>query len=383
MSLTIKELLQTFPHRSLKMLAGQRGILRAIRSANIMDSPDVANWVQKDELVLSTGYLFAEDPQALIELIEDLSSAGAAGLAIKTARFLGTLPVEAVDTANHLSFPIIDIPNALSLAEIMTRINTRIARAQEEVGQSKPLLQQLRLAKSPDDFAELRRLAPYLWAAGELSYVLIGFEKALPRQLSEALDFARELLLRTNPLSLYTIENGKILLLLVSDRRLTYNDHPVLVIYSAVMKQYADIRPYIGIGLPVRTPEQLSESLDVAREGLRLARTPGQPSILFPHQTLSHRLTDTPIIKSFYDMFSPALADLEEADDTFLDTLSALLENRHRLKETASTLFIHRNTLSNRLERIENVLCMPFDDEELMLALRLALRHAKRKKEST
>ena len=381
MSSTIKELLQNFPHRSLKLLAGEQGTTRTLHSANIMDAPDVANWVQKDELVLSSGYLFAGAPTQLVGLMEALASAGAAGLALKTGRFLGTLPDEVIDAANRLAFPVIDIPNALSLAEVMTHINARIARRREEGGKRKTLLQQLRLAQSADDFAELRRIAPYLWTARELTYVLIGFEKALPRKLTEALDFARERLLRTHPLSLYTIENGKILLLLVADRRLRYSDHPVLAIHSAVMKAYGDIRPYVGIGLPVRAPEKLGESLEIAREGLRLARTPGQPSILFAYQTLACRLARTEIAKAFYDMFAPALEELETADDTFHDTLAALLENRHRLKETASTLFIHRNTLSNRMERIAQILSMPFDDEELMLALRLALRHAKTRRE--
>lgn len=58
----------------------------------------------------------------------------------------------------------------------------------------------------------------------------------------------------------------------------------------------------------------------------------------------------------------------------YRQTLSAYLDNNLNANQTAKQLFLHRNTLTQRLEKIEEILGMSLKDREVCLYLQLSLR---------
>jgi purine catabolism regulator len=66
-----------------------------------------------------------------------------------------------------------------------------------------------------------------------------------------------------------------------------------------------------------------------------------------------------------YDQNSPA---------PMLPTLQAFVTHGGRLRETASGLYVHRNTLAYRLDRAAEILGVDLKDPSTRLAIELALR---------
>ncbi|NLL36692.1 MAG: PucR family transcriptional regulator [Fretibacterium sp.] len=66
-------------------------------------------------------------------------------------------------------------------------------------------------------------------------------------------------------------------------------------------------------------------------------------------------------------------ADRETGRDD-LETLYAYIENGFNANAAAREMHIHRNTLINRLERIQEILGLPLDDRDVVLFLRLCFR---------
>ena len=64
---------------------------------------------------------------------------------------------------------------------------------------------------------------------------------------------------------------------------------------------------------------------------------------------------------------------LENADE-FIHTLEAYFEHNGNLSQTAEALFIHRNTLMYRMERIAAITRLKLDKPENRLSFQLALR---------
>lgn len=64
----------------------------------------------------------------------------------------------------------------------------------------------------------------------------------------------------------------------------------------------------------------------------------------------------------------------QQADKELVKTLSAFLECNGNLTETSDRLFIHRNTLKYRLERIRDITQIDLDDSENRLMLHLGLK---------
>ncbi len=53
-----------------KVVAGAEGIDRVIKSINIMEVPDIAQWVKEGELLLSTIYSIKDDEETQRQLIQ-------------------------------------------------------------------------------------------------------------------------------------------------------------------------------------------------------------------------------------------------------------------------------------------------------------------------
>ncbi len=115
------------------LVGGKSGRRNHITSLNMMESPDVANWVVRNQFIVSTGYCIRENPEVQKQLILDLSRAGCAGLAIKVQRYFRTIPEHMIRTADECGFPLIEIPSRYNISEVMNSITRKVyARRLEE-----------------------------------------------------------------------------------------------------------------------------------------------------------------------------------------------------------------------------------------------------------
>ena len=81
----------------------------------------------------------------------------------------------------------------------------------------------------------------------------------------------------------------------------------------------------------------------------------------------------SPEVKAFYEELLGPLLSYENGEE-LIRTLYAYFERNGNLKKTANALYIHRNTLLYRLERIQEITGLNLDNPETRLALQLTLR---------
>ena len=113
-----------------RLVAGRAGVDRVVRSVNVMEVPDILDWVKPDELLLTTAYPLREDPKALTELVPHLIDHGLAGMAIKPTRYIGAIPESMISEAERLGFPLIELPPPASFNEIIGAVLGVILHAQ-------------------------------------------------------------------------------------------------------------------------------------------------------------------------------------------------------------------------------------------------------------
>ncbi|MCL7747713.1 PucR family transcriptional regulator [Halalkalibacter alkaliphilus] len=101
------------------VVAGEEGLTKNVQSVNLMDAPDIIDYLNDEQLLLTTAYSIKNNPNALIELVTQMANQGCAGLGLKTKRFIDEIPTEVIDQANALNFPIIEIPLNYSLGEML------------------------------------------------------------------------------------------------------------------------------------------------------------------------------------------------------------------------------------------------------------------------
>ncbi|GAK09926.1 LOW QUALITY PROTEIN: purine catabolism regulatory protein [Geomicrobium sp. JCM 19038] len=112
------------------VISGSSGLWRNVENVNMMDAPDIADYLKQDELLITTAYHFKEDPTSLKQLIEKMARRGCAGLGIKTKRFLASIPEDVRYMADALHFPIIELPFHVRLGSIVNQTLSAILNVQ-------------------------------------------------------------------------------------------------------------------------------------------------------------------------------------------------------------------------------------------------------------
>ncbi len=110
-----------------KLIAGFKGIRNTVSRVNVVADPDIFDWVQEGEFLLTTAYSFRKaDIEFMKEFIRKASQKKLAGLGIKIRPYLDSLPQEVIDYADELNFPIVDIHYSIPLSDIMMEVSKTI-----------------------------------------------------------------------------------------------------------------------------------------------------------------------------------------------------------------------------------------------------------------
>lgn len=125
---------------------------------------------------------------------------------------------------------------------------------------------------------------------------------------------------------------------------------------------------YIGIGEPKRTLSQLYESYKEARKAIDVGRVYKKEMHVFEYRKLliERFLADIP--RDMCGQYNSMLFNRKTArlfNDEMIHTIEKFFENNLNLSETARQLYIHRNTLVYRLDKVQRIIGLDlraFDD---------------------
>jgi purine catabolism regulator len=113
-----------------KILAGSSGLERLVTGVNIMEVPDILNWVNPGQLLVTTGFAIRDNIEAQQNLIPSLAEKGLAGICIKPRRYLGEIPASMLAQADALDFPVIELPPDIGFADLIYEVLSAILHEQ-------------------------------------------------------------------------------------------------------------------------------------------------------------------------------------------------------------------------------------------------------------
>jgi PucR family transcriptional regulator, purine catabolism regulatory protein len=128
--LTVREMLGQDAMRGARIIAGADGLDRVVRRLNVMTVPNIVRWTKQDEFLLTTGYPLPREPGEFGRLIEQLAAKGLAGLGVKLDEYLAEVPDDAVELADRAGFPIVVIPAASPLDDVLSQTFETIVNRQ-------------------------------------------------------------------------------------------------------------------------------------------------------------------------------------------------------------------------------------------------------------
>jgi len=141
-------------------------------------------------------------------------------------------------------------------------------------------------------------------------------------------------------------------------------------------REYPEIHVRCGMGTPARALSDWRASFQQAGQALDLARRLGERKPLYFPDLSVYRLL-------FQIEYNPELITFQEetigtllahdGGDELIHTLEVFFEHNANFTQTAEALFIHRNTLIYRMERISEITGLDLNMPETRLAVQLAL----------
>ncbi|MDF2961119.1 MAG: hypothetical protein K0S39_2854 [Paenibacillus sp.] len=122
--ITVQQLLEHKPYLfgADPVISGAEGMHRRITNVNVMEVPDVFNWVRQGDLLLTTAYSIKDNPAAQNELIPKLSETGIAAIGIKTKRYLDKVPPEMISLSNAYRLPILELAYQIGYSQTLTEV---------------------------------------------------------------------------------------------------------------------------------------------------------------------------------------------------------------------------------------------------------------------
>lgn len=136
----------------------------------------------------------------------------------------------------------------------------------------------------------------------------------------------------------------------------------------------------IGIGKQYKSILTLHKSYSEAHKAIRITKQFGSKTGVshFEDYSVYHFLGSNHKTSDLEDFFMKYLGKIYEHDrehgTSYLITLECYFNKNNNLAETAKTLFIHRNTLIYRIEKIKEILNIDLKNYEELFQIQLALK---------
>ncbi|MDR0514754.1 MAG: PucR family transcriptional regulator ligand-binding domain-containing protein [Coriobacteriaceae bacterium] len=388
---TTKEILGTDSFQGSRVLAGEGSLEAPISNVMVMEVPDVDNWVYPGDFILTTGYSLSHDLPALIALVTKLKRLGVVGMAIKPKRFINEIPPDMITEAHKNDFPLIELPITASFSKITHEVFSLILEKNALPPQGvapcaqKGFLTGLLLdEKTPR--ADLESLAH---SSGiDLSSPLAVAVIKVPRQGSgtrrpgRAPAPAASLVERIASIfglkskhHCEAIGNDIALLADPSDfLGLIYRKKPL------VDEAVCDPACSIGIGTAGTGIDAVRKSYHEAQFALTVGKELVGEKGIYPFDGLGfyRLLFEVRNHQNLKDFLHESLGKLEEYDlkhnGDFIETLEAFFLFDGNLMRMSKELMMHYNSVSYRLQRIQQILEADLKDQTTRINLELALK---------
>jgi purine catabolism regulator len=115
---TIADVLDLPGLAGARVVAGHAGVSRPVEGVAVMAAPETLRHLRPGVLLLASGPTLTDDPAALVTLVPRLAEAGVAGLALKPPSWLEAVPATALEVADALAFPLIELPEETPLNDV-------------------------------------------------------------------------------------------------------------------------------------------------------------------------------------------------------------------------------------------------------------------------
>jgi PucR family transcriptional regulator, proline-responsive transcriptional activator len=364
--ISCKDLMSLNIFKYIKLIAGESGLYKNVTWTYICETLDFRKWVNGGELVFITGIGMSLDEKDLNKLILECSNQDISGLVILTnSEYIKEIPISCIELSNELNLPLFNMSWDIKLIDVTREISNYIVEKNLIENKEKELIKELIFSYEMDEERIYKLCRNCKFNTNKL-YLVAIFNVNDIKADKNYLDYIKLQLNKNDIKFLIDIVENKIICILNYKINEAINVKQTLKDINNNINEYQIStlsigRSYYNVFDIKYSYEEAENAFDYYSYKETNIKNIDYDSIGF--YKLLFGIKDIDKLKKYKNETIGKLLYYDEIKNTSLTkTLKVYLYGDGNLVNTAKKLFIHRNTLIYRIDKISKILNIDLDN---------------------
>lgn len=366
MPITLKELLHEPEFQHLQLVAGENGLNRKITGINVIESNDLISFCRPNELIVTTGIQMKNDLMQLEKLIQLAYSRKVTGFIINVGPYIPEVSSSILKFADENNLPLFLMEWKYRVADLLKNTIEILSMKQSSYQQEneQKLLYNLifRYDHLRMDFK--KHLSHYGIPDDAELGIITCTTKNSNHSITQYSDIIyHEFYYRYH--KFLSLKHNNELIFLINREDVKTKNIPfsktVEKIYEKALQVNEDLQLIIGMGDFYTNLKDVSRSYNESLTVIQLVKH-HKNSFIHKYKEIGAyqiimSVPDQAIIKKFHqDMLGPLYFYDQLHNTNFVQFLRTFLEENGSANKISNRLFIHRNTVTYKINKIESIL---------------------------
>ncbi len=346
---------------NMKLIAGSEGMQNLVNWVHIIEDDDVAKFLHGSELVFTAG-IQNKSEDWLLRYTQKLYEAGTSAFVVNIGPYTKVIPKEVIKFCNEVNMPLFTIPWETRMVD-MTRDFCRRIMNNEQVETGITTAMKNIIFNIGDIEYQVQQLERRGYARdGSFCFISISIKNKGGQNTELALNrlgkIAERIVKRMQDLFIVFSYNEYLILVLVN-----FSDEEIKSFLPEFMETSAgslgEWEMHVGISDNKMGVFHQKTNFEKALSAMEIAKKKDLPYCYYDElgiYKILYAVNDTAVLRSYY---KEILGKLEAYDAENSASLTGMLvtylESNASLAAVAEKLFMHRNTVTNQLKKIEEI----------------------------
>ncbi|MBQ9154692.1 MAG: PucR family transcriptional regulator [Solobacterium sp.] len=378
MGYTIEDLMSSSQDKyEITFMAGQKGWSNSISWILLIEDINALRNFKGKDLAITTGFGFSKESQ-LLALVSLLVKLRASGLIINTGMYIHEIPQSVIDICNENDLPLLTVPWHIQLFDMIKDLNIRVllqGMADEQISAAF-----IEAIEKPKNSSYRTELLPYFDVDGDFQVFVLetGDLDTMDTVERRRLSFQIQIYLESishNASFFYYDSCFVVVVNNVPENTL----HEIIASFEQRVQQRMPRQKLaVGVGSILRDLDNLTYSYKRARAAARKALAEGERIVWFDDmgtERLLYLVSDPYLIREMGpDLLKPLIDYDAKNSSDYVRLLETYLRTDGSIQETASQMYLHRNTVIYRMNNIKKLLNSNLDTTEEKMKHLIACR---------
>lgn len=364
MAVTLRRLLEHVEDQNVKVLAGGRNLDRLVRWTHMVESTEISTFLEGQEVAFTTGVAL-KSPGELMDVVRSIAEHRASGIIINLGPYIKEVPDKIIEYCEEEGIPLMTAPWQSMMAHIMQIFTMKITESDKEnlelssavknaiffPDQEELYMPALERYHYSPEWSYCTAMIEILRGAGHLDY---DRRKKLVKYVES------QLIYEFKNVIIFELEKR---IVIVFSKRM---EKEIKEAAERIVKNCRSMlskgeKIFIGIGQKTKSMKCISKSYYQAENVLKLQISRNHADEVKGYRGLGlYKLLlcmdDQEIVKEYYQDVLGKLLQYDEAHGgDCCKVLYTYLKYSGSVKETADELFVHRNTVNKKINKIEDI----------------------------